>query len=142
MRRFQSGFTLIEVLVVVTIVGVLSAIAVPAYQDYSVRARVSEAASLSGAAKTAIDMAWSEGYNLGTIPSQSSLDLAASGSYTSKYVASVATDANGMITVQLSGDASLSTASGGVVQYTPTAQGGNLEWAASCSFSLRYCPKN
>ncbi|MFQ5938190.1 MAG: prepilin-type N-terminal cleavage/methylation domain-containing protein, partial [Acidiferrobacterales bacterium] len=42
MRRFQSGFTLIEVLVVVTIVGVLSAIAVPAYQDYSVRARVSE----------------------------------------------------------------------------------------------------
>lgn len=142
MQKIQTGFTLIELMIVVAIIGILAAIAVPAYQDYSVRARVSEAASLSGAAKTAIDMAHSEGYDLGSIPSQASLGLVNAGSYQSKYVASVSTDAAGHIVIQLTNDGSLSDASNGTVTYTPTATGGNLVWSATCSFSLRFCPKS
>lgn len=137
----QTGFTLIEVLIVVTIVGVLSAIAVPAYQDYTIGARVSEAASLAAPAKAAIDNAYSDGYALGVIPAHASLGLAASGSYRSKYVQSVATNAAGLVSIQLRSEPSLGVASGGIVTFSPTAQGGNLQWDVSCSFPARFCPK-
>ncbi len=54
MKRLQQGFTLIELMIVVAIVGILAAIALPAYQDYTVRARVSEALASAGACKTQI----------------------------------------------------------------------------------------
>lgn len=142
MKQVQAGFTLIELLIVVTIIGILSAIAVPAYQDYSIRARVAEAASLSSPAKTAIDMAYSEGYPLGSMPSQITLDLVAPGSYRSKYVDSVTTDATGRITLQLSSHPSLGEAQGTTLVYIPAAKGGNLVWTTSCNFTLRFCPKN
>jgi type IV pilus assembly protein PilA len=142
MKQKQKGYTLIELMIVTTIIGILSAIAVPAYQDYSIRARVAEAASLTSPAKTAIDMAYAEGYSLGSIPSQASLQLAAAGSYSSKYVNSVTTDANGRITVQLSSHASLGEVKGATMILVPAATGGNLVWMTSCNFTLRFCPKN
>ncbi|MFQ5937238.1 MAG: pilin [Acidiferrobacterales bacterium] len=141
MKTMQQGFTLIELMIVVAIIGILAAIAVPAYQDYTIRSRVSEAASLGSAARTAVDIAYSEGFTLGSIPSQVSLGLASSGSYNSKYVSSVATAASGSITVTLSGETSLSSAASGTVTYVPTAQGGNLVWVPSCSFATKWCPK-
>jgi type IV pilus assembly protein PilA len=137
----QEGFTLVELMIVVTIVGILSALAVPAYQDYTIRARVSEAASLSAPAKTAIDMAYSEGRIPGSMPSAASLGLAASGSYRSKYVQSITTNAAAVISVQLSSEPTLGAASGGIVSFSPTVQGGNLQWDVSCSFPGRFCPK-
>ncbi|MFD2753710.1 pilin [Comamonas terrae] len=53
-RSIQKGFTLIELMIVVAIIGILAAVALPAYQDYTVRARITEGLSLAGAAKTAV----------------------------------------------------------------------------------------
>jgi type IV pilus assembly protein PilA len=54
MKRVQQGFTLIELMIVVAIIGILAAVALPAYQDYTVRAKVSEGLSLATSAKTAV----------------------------------------------------------------------------------------
>ncbi len=145
MKKLQQGFTLIELMIVVAIIGILAAIAVPAYQDYTIKSRVSEAASLSGAVRTAIDVAFSEGYSLGSIPTTpASLNLSASASYKSKYVTSVAYDNNGLVTVTLTSEKSLGTAKAGTVIYSPTAQGGNLSWSVlgSSSVPTKYRPKN
>lgn len=143
MKQVQRGFTLIELMIVVAIIGILASIAVPAYSDYTVRARVSEAASLVRAPREAVDIAFSEGYLVGgtNIPSQASLGLVAPGSYNSKYVASIAVASSGAVTVTLTGENSLGPAKNGTVVYRPTDVGGNLVWRASCSFSTRFCPR-
>ncbi len=60
MKKIQQGFTLIELMIVIAIIGILAAIALPAYQDYTVRAKVSEGPSLSSPIRTAIGVACSE----------------------------------------------------------------------------------
>src|SRR5690606_26333471 len=54
MRKMQQGFTLIELMIVVAIIGILAALAIPAYQDYTIRARVAEGVNLAAAARTAV----------------------------------------------------------------------------------------
>jgi type IV pilus assembly protein PilA len=143
MKQLQKGFTLIELMIVVAIIGILAAIAVPAYQDYTIRSRVSEAASLSGAVRTAMDVAFSEGYALGSIPATpASLNLSLSTSYKSKYVSKVAFDTFGVVTVVLTPEKSLGTAKNMSVVYTPTNRGGNLSWTVTGTVPTKYRPKN
>lgn len=108
MKKVQQGFTLIELMIVVAIIGILAAVALPAYQDYTVRAKASELILAASACRTSI-----------TEVVQSSTALPAAGAWgceaassTSKYVASIATDATGQVTVTPT--ASLSEVSGGV----------------------------
>src|SRR5204862_237694 len=74
MKKHQQGFTLIELMIVVAIIGILAAIAIPAYQDYTVRAKVSEGPSLASPAFTAAGIMCSEG----NIPGTATTDLNAS----------------------------------------------------------------
>jgi type IV pilus assembly protein PilA len=61
MKKVQQGFTLIELMIVIAIIGILAAIALPAYQDYTVRAKVQEGVSISSSMRTAMGIACSEG---------------------------------------------------------------------------------
>jgi type IV pilus assembly protein PilA len=93
-KKVQQGFTLIELMIVVAIIGILAAIAIPAYQDYTIRAKVTEGIGLADAAKTAVAEAYQSGDMAGVTA------LAASWIPTpTKYVTGVTIAATGVITV-------------------------------------------
>jgi type IV pilus assembly protein PilA len=147
MKKLQQGFTLIELMIVVAIIGILAAIAVPAYQDYTVRSKVSEGASLASATRTAIDVAFSEGYELGLMPSRSTLGIASDpNSYAGKYVSAVDYAASGVITVSFKNEPSLPSAvRSGEVIYTPSSvSGGNIRWSVSAGAGMptKFLPKD
>ena len=96
MRNIQKGFTLIELMIVIAIIGILAAIAIPAYQDYTIRAQVSECLTLSAAAKTAVAETFSSS---GTAPAtRTAAGMSANAADTNgQYVVSIGI-ANGTIT--------------------------------------------
>src|SRR5712691_4020949 len=97
MKRIQQGFTLIELMIVVAIIGILAAVALPAYQDYTVRAKMSEVMLAASACRTTITEIYQSG---GTPPAANSWGCEGA---QSKYVATVATDVDGKITVTTQG---------------------------------------
>jgi type IV pilus assembly protein PilA len=103
MTKLQKGFTLIELMIVVAIIGILAAIAIPAYQDYTIRAQVSEGMNLAAAAKAAVAETF---LNRGNAPAnRTQAGMSANNADTSgKYVTQVAVT-NGVITVTYGNEA-------------------------------------
>ena len=144
----QKGFTLIELMIVVAIIGILAALAIPAYTDYTIRSKVGEAASLSGSAKTAVDIWYSEKGTLTDMPTTpASLGLSLASSYSAQYVSSVEVQNDGSITITLNtadqDNVNLPTGVGGnIVEYEPQTRGGTLYWSVCPNpADTNICPK-
>lgn len=97
MKRVQQGFTLIELMIVVAIIGILAAVAIPQYQDYTIRTQVTEGLNLAAEAKSSIGDFYS---NRGRLPdNNASAGLAQAASISGNYVTSVAVSGSGNVTV-------------------------------------------
>ena len=135
----QKGFTLIELMIVVAIVGILAAIAIPAYQDYIKRSKVSELATSASACKVSVtEYFMSENAFPTTTDAAGCTDDA-----TSQYVTSLAVGANGVITVTAKG---ISTdINGETFVLTPTAAASDsaVDWSCTASsIASKYLPAN
>ncbi len=100
MKRIQQGFTLIELMIVVAIIGILAAVALPAYQDYTVRAKMSEVILAASACRTSITEIYQSG---GTPPPANFWGCENTTGGASKYVNTIITDSNGVVTVSTTG---------------------------------------
>ncbi|MBZ0072216.1 MAG: pilin [Gammaproteobacteria bacterium] len=142
MKKMQQGFTLIELMIVVAIIGILAAIALPAYQDYTIRSKVSEGLSLAAAAKVAVT---ETNASLGTMPADNAAaGLPVATTISGNAVTSV-TVANGVITIlynaTLGGSPSFN---GSTITLTPTVTDGSVTWACEVDAATKnkYVPAN
>ena len=141
-KQMQQGFTLIELMIVVAIIGILAAVAIPAYTDYTVRAKVSEGIGLAAAVKTSV----SEYYQaIGNMPT-SELAAGMATAISSQYVAGVDYAGSGSVATitityeLLGGDA----ASGETILFVGTGSGSGVEWSCDTGGTLdgKYRPAN
>jgi type IV pilus assembly protein PilA len=128
MKKIQQGFTLIELMIVVAIIGILAAIAIPAYQDYTIRAQVSEGLSLADAAKTAVAETW---MSTGAAPTdRTTAGMTATDTDTQgKYVSGVDVNAAAEIVVTYGNDANAANLAGNTLILTPwLSADGSVTW--------------
>ncbi len=137
MKKLQQGFTLIELMIVVAIIGILAAVAIPAYQDYTVRAKVTEGIGLAGAAQSGVAEYFS---SIGTLPtSNAQAGLPSSNSVRGNAVDNVSVGASGTILVTFSG----APIAASTIIIVPTTTNGAVAWACTTGTLLdKYRPAN
>lgn len=126
MKTVQKGFTLIELMIVVAIIGILAAIAIPAYQDYTIRAQVTEGLNLASSAKAAVSETF--GSNGEWPDSNAEAGLSDAANIKGKYVTSVAVGTGGSITITYGGQANQAI-DGMTLALNPyTSLSGDISW--------------
>lgn len=138
MKAIQKGFTLIELMIVVAIIGILAAIALPAYQDYTARAQMSEALILADGQKGAVTEYYAD---KGVFPdSNDSAGIAAPGDISGKYVAQVAVRTSGVITASMKASQVAAGITSTTLSLRPTPSSGAVKWACTSSAQNKYVP--
>lgn len=145
MKSVQKGFTLIELMIVIAIIGILAAIAIPAYQNYTIRAQVSEANSLVGGVETAFDECYAnKGVATGTATGDcgSMAGLGITSSIIGTYVSGV-TEAAGVITVTFNTTSANSNIQGKKITFAAYASpNGDISWVCSGYTTPNTVPAN
>jgi len=133
----QKGFTLIELMIVVAIIGILAAIALPAYQDYTARSQVSEAVNLASGLKIQVSDVYADtGTFVGIASGAAGVPAAAD--VTGKYTTDVEV-ADGVITATVGNDASALVA-GDELSLTPNDNNGSISWVCAYTGDDKYAP--
>jgi type IV pilus assembly protein PilA len=120
MKQLQKGFTLIELMIVVAIIGILAAVALPAYQDYTIRAKMSEVILAMSACRTSITEVYQSG---ASAPGPNGWGCEVSTTAATKYVAAITTDLNGVVQATVRNISA--SVDNSIIQLTPLADASN-----------------
>lgn len=141
--QMQKGFTLIELMIVVAIIGILAAVALPAYQDYTKRSKMAEVIGFMASAKTAVAETYASTNNLTSL-SNSLVGIAATGTKQGAYITSLDVAANGVITATLNTGID-AACTGAALTLTPAIETGTnlLTWTGrSIAACTKFVPAN